>query len=234
LEYLVVVEAKKVYAIQAYSSLFEYLVKGLQFSESQASERINAMKLVRDNPEVKKNLESGKLNLTNAAKIQRFIQTEKKLASELPPEDKIDLVKKCLDQSKRNVDQILFEQASVPTKIAMQERVRLVAQNHVELKVVLTAQTEEKLKRARELIRTETVAELLEKALDALIEKAEKKIGKTPINTQSLNSTLLDKELEAKQKSNDRRYIPQAFKKIIYKRSDGQCEYITADGKKTM
>ncbi len=119
LEYLCEVDSRKVYATKSFSSLFEYIVKELSFSESQAGERVNAVRLMRNTPEVKAHLESGKLNISTAAKIQRFVQSEKKLAVPLDQKEKTTLIHECLNQSKRKVDQILFEHASEPTKLAM-------------------------------------------------------------------------------------------------------------------
>ena len=242
LQYLCEVDLRKSYAIKAYSSLFEYLVKELGFSESQSSERVNAVRLMRSTPEVKSYLESGKLNLSTASKIQRFVQAEKKLSKTLAPELKTTLIQECLNQSKREVEKILFSHASEPVKIAMKERITQVDQNKVELKIILDEKTEEKLNRAKELIRTETIAELLDQALTALIYQEEKKLGKIektvlsektvmPKNTISkstLPATLAKKSNgpnSSKSLNSSSRYIPVQFKKIIFSRSNGQCEY---------
>ncbi|NDG84051.1 MAG: hypothetical protein EBX52_03315, partial [Proteobacteria bacterium] len=76
LEYLNAVDARRAYAIGAYSSLFDYVVRGLGYSEAQASERVNAVRLMTQNPEVKLHLQSGAMNLTIAAQVQRFISQE--------------------------------------------------------------------------------------------------------------------------------------------------------------
>jgi hypothetical protein len=221
LEYLCEVDSRKAYATLALSSLFEYIVKELGFSESQASERVSAVRLMRQTPGVKVHLESGKLNLSTAAKIQRFVQTEKKLATALKTEEKLDLIQECLGKSKRSVDHILFQHASEPTQVAMKERVTLVGEDQVKLTVTLDLKTEAKLKRARELIRTETVSELLGKALDALIEQQEKKMGKVEASPKTASRT----PPAALAKATQSRYIPREFKNIVYERSGGRCEF---------
>ncbi len=229
LEYLCEVDERKVYATKSYSSLFEYLMKELLFSEAQASERVNAVRLMRSMPEVKDHLETGKLNLSTAAKIQRFVQAENKLATPLNPNKKTELVQECLGQSKRQVEKILFAHASEPNQIAMKERITVVSEDKIELKITLTAQVEEKLKRAKQLVRTETMAALLEKALDALIDLQEKKLGKSTSAEIKPNYSTLPAKLDASTRS---RYIPKAFKKVIYQRSGGQCEYSEPKTKK--
>src|SRR5262249_5933173 len=73
LHYLQEVESRKLFAIRGYSSLFEYIVKALHYSEAAASERLAAMRLLKGLPEVEAKLVSGELTLTTAAKIQHFI-----------------------------------------------------------------------------------------------------------------------------------------------------------------
>ena len=78
LDYLAEVELRRLFAERAYSSLFEFVVRELGYSESQASERISAMRLIREVVEVKDLIQTGDLTLTTASQIQRFLKTEKK------------------------------------------------------------------------------------------------------------------------------------------------------------
>jgi len=78
LEYLAEIERRRLFAERAYSSLFEFVVRELGYSESQASERISAMRLIREVVEVKDLIQTGDLTLTTASQIQRFLKTEKK------------------------------------------------------------------------------------------------------------------------------------------------------------
>src|SRR6185437_15510137 len=52
LDYLAEVDIRRLYSAQAYSSLWEYVHKALGYSESQASERVAAMRLMRRLPEI--------------------------------------------------------------------------------------------------------------------------------------------------------------------------------------
>ena len=120
----------------------------------------------------------------------------------------------------------------------MKERVIQIDQNKVELKVILDEVTEEKLKRAKELVRTETIAELLDKALTALIEREEKKLGKTErphpsTSSEKPHSSKPTLPATFRKASNPHsRYIPVQFKKIIFNRSQGQCEYVDRASKR--
>jgi hypothetical protein len=79
IEHLEEIQRRKLYAALGYASLWEFATRELGLSEGAAQRRIQAMRLVRDVPEAKASLESGKLSLSNAAKVQSFRQAEKKL-----------------------------------------------------------------------------------------------------------------------------------------------------------
>ena len=62
---------------RGYSSLHQYFVKVLKYSDGCASRRINAMRLVQELPETRKSIENGSLNLTTASQIQLVIEKKK-------------------------------------------------------------------------------------------------------------------------------------------------------------
>ncbi len=219
LEYLCEVDKRRAYANLGFSSLFEFVCKGLAYSESQSSERVNAVRLMRQNDEVKQHLETGKLTLTSAAQIQRFLTTEKKVTGALDETKKSAVILECLSLSKREVEKVLFSHASEPAKLVIKEKIVVVDPEHFELKVTLSSETEQKLNRAKELTKHESLSDLLDKALLALIEKEEKKMGKAGTPPAAL-------EIKAEAKPPTRsRYVPIVFKKIIYARSEGRCEW---------
>ena len=72
LRHLREVEKRRLFSELGYQSLFEYAVKELQYSEGQASRRIQAMRLIRAVPQVEKKIEQGTLSLSNVAQAQTF------------------------------------------------------------------------------------------------------------------------------------------------------------------
>ena len=220
LEYLVEIDCSKAYAIRSYSSLFEYIVKELKYSESQASERVNAARLLRQAPGVKDHLESGKLTLTSAAQIQRFIQTEKKVTGTTIKESQTQVViNECLGQSKREVEKTLLRHTSENAQIFMKEKMRVIASDRVEIKFSISLNTEQKLNRVKELIGANSLESIFDQALETLIHQEEKKRGKNKIPTPPA--------AQPKQSvANNPRYIPVSFKRVLYTRSKGQCEYL--------
>src|SRR5471032_2901649 len=59
LRHLAEIERRKLYCDLKYGSLFDYAVKELRYSEAAAGRRIQAMRLVREIPEVESKITSG-------------------------------------------------------------------------------------------------------------------------------------------------------------------------------
>ena len=78
LHHLQEIEKRKLFSDLNYSSLFEYATKHLGYSESAASRRISAMRLIKNLSEAESKIESGKLNLINASKLQRYLQKKQR------------------------------------------------------------------------------------------------------------------------------------------------------------
>ena len=78
LHHLGEIDARKLYLEQGFSSLFDYAVKELGYSEGAAYRRIKAMKLCQDLPDAESRLQSGKLSLSSACQLQAFFEKQAK------------------------------------------------------------------------------------------------------------------------------------------------------------
>ena len=78
LHHLDEIDSRKLYLEQGFSSLFDYAVKELGYSEGAAYRRIKAMKLCRDLPDTEHRLQSGKLSLSSACQLQAFFEKQVK------------------------------------------------------------------------------------------------------------------------------------------------------------
>lgn len=180
-DYLVEVDARRLYStVNACSSLFDYLVKELGFSHPAASERVNTVRLMRALPAVKEHLETGKITLTSAAQIQRFVNIEQKSDPKgraVSAEEKHRVVEARLGKSKREVEKTLFGKQSEPARILSQEKVRLVSANRSEIKFTMDETTLEKLTQLKNLIGHQSLEKIFDQALDALLVVEKKKRG---------------------------------------------------------
>src|SRR4051794_31558798 len=78
LECLYQCERRKAYSDFKYDGLYTYCVKELAFTESQAHQRILAMRALKEVPEIKPMIESGLLSVSAVSKVQSHIRNEKK------------------------------------------------------------------------------------------------------------------------------------------------------------
>lgn len=76
LDLLQEIENKRSYLEWGYSNLFEYLVKGLGYSESLAYQRKAALKICEAVPEIKQKLDEGSLSLTTLARANKVLNTK--------------------------------------------------------------------------------------------------------------------------------------------------------------
>ena len=82
----------KLFFKQGFSSLFDYVVRELGYSEGAAYRRIKAMKLCCALPETANRLQSGRLSLSAASQLQVFFEKQDKKIKE---EAKIVIDEKC-------------------------------------------------------------------------------------------------------------------------------------------
>ena len=184
LDYLVEIDARRLYAtVNTCSSLFDYLVKELGFSHPAASERVNTVRLMRAVPLVKEHLETGKLTLTSAAQIQRFVNAEQKVDPKgraVSTEVKQKIIDACLGKSKREVEKTLFEKQSEPARILTQEKVRALSSSRTEIKFTVDEATLEKLKQLKDMTGDASLEKIFDQALDALLMVEKKRRGVVP------------------------------------------------------
>ena len=74
LDHLREIDARRLYLRRGYSSLFDYTVRELHYTEASAWRRIKAMRLCRETSGVRERLQDGSLNLSNAALLQNSFE----------------------------------------------------------------------------------------------------------------------------------------------------------------
>jgi hypothetical protein len=185
------------------------------------------MRLVRDVPEAKASLESGKLSLSNAAKIQSFRQAEKKMGR-VP--DPAQLVAKVESLSQRECEKTLFE---ISPEALPRERERVVsAIEERELRIVVSPELYDKLQRIRGLwahaVPEATYAQLLEGMADEVLERLEKKKGivqETKATPEITAAAAVSANVKPRTLPAGRRvYLPVSIRKAVWARSSGRCE----------
>ena len=155
LHYLKELEIRKLYLQRGFSSLFAYLTEELAYSEGAAQRRIQAMRLIKDLPEVEKKIESGELSLSVASQLQGFIQREDKKRSEqkthkLNPIEKLELVQNLEGTSSRICEMKLAE-ISPETGIP-KERTKILTHEKTLIQFTASQELMTKINRLKSLI----------------------------------------------------------------------------------
>ena len=114
LHYLREVEARRLYLARGYSSLFAMMTEELGYSEAAAQRRIYAMRLLKEVPEVERDIQSGEISLSVASQMQSFFRKEKERrirGKQAPIEknEKLGLIEKLKGASTRECERKLIE-----------------------------------------------------------------------------------------------------------------------------
>ncbi len=254
LEHLEEMERRRLYLRLGFSSLFEYCTKELGYSEGAAQRRISSMRLIKEIPQVKEKLESGKLNLTTLSMAQSFFRREEKeQKAKYTSFEKHELLKTLETKSKREVEKELVK--INPLSALPKEKERLITPDTFEIKFTLTQEQMEKLKRLKEL-----KPNLLsnQEALDWLLDRVLKQIdpmkfsrpkelnhkaedkgkykssdkNKDELKSEEVKSRARRKALSKLQITPSRKYISKVKKALVWNSANSQCEYISPITKK--
>ena len=81
IDHLAEIEARGLHLQRGFSSLFDYAVRELGYSDAAAARRIGAMRLCADQPEAQEGLRDGSLTLSAAAELQWAFDRQRRRAS---------------------------------------------------------------------------------------------------------------------------------------------------------
>jgi 5-methylcytosine-specific restriction endonuclease McrA len=252
LEYLREVDRRRLYAEAGYPSLWDFCIRELGYSEGAASRRINSMRLLRDLPELKKDIEEGKHNLSSLAQAQKFFRIEEKHHSKkMSSDQKMEVLHKLENKTSLECEKELIQLSSVPLQISRPQTERLLDEKHVELKLVINQKLLLKLKRVQALRShaspSMNYAELLEFMADEILkrfdpaEKAKSALSKS-ISPKSASSKPVGPKTEkdlpgeppVSTKSaadlmneapawGERVAIPETIRRSVWLREEGKC-----------
>ena len=183
IEKLQSVEDQRLYLQLGYNSLFDYLVRGLGYSESAAYLKQSCVRLGREIPEVHQKLSSGELTASSLSMAFKTLKTKS-------TDEKKEILSRMENQPSREVKKILAEinPDPVPIKIEKTEY-----QTKVILRLELTHRQNRKLERLKALKSHQgDLSQLLERIIDKELAAYENTKFKT---TRSKNPRFVSKTL---------------------------------------
>lgn len=170
LHHLREIERRRLFSQLGFKSLFEYATKKLGYADDQAGRRISAMRLLKELPEIESKIADGSLNLTNLGMAQTFFRQESK-----PKEEKLELLAKLENKSKREAEKLIVSLASQPEQLKP-ERIRTVTETHIEIKFVAAMGLQEKLEKVKGLLAHSHPNMSMAEAIDLLCDMAIQKL----------------------------------------------------------
>lgn len=188
-----------------HSSLYEYCVKELKFSEGAAYRRVQAMRLLIDVPSAAQKLEEGSLSITTAAKVQSAMR-------KAPPDDKERVVESVQGKSTRETDRELAKHDSRGPR----EFTRWLNENEVQLTFSLEKPDFQRLEELQSLRTHVDVQKTYRVIVTDLV-----KLGHERWNPLRRNATSASKS----HCGAGARSIPSALRVQVWQRDAGRCTY---------
>lgn len=203
LHHLKEIDRRKLFSEMKFSSLFDYCVRELGYSEASAHRRIVAARLLAVIPEIDGKIESGALTLTNISQMNHFFK-------ESTPAEKRGILKKIEGLSKKECEKKLF-QLSGKEEIPRETQKRVSA-DKVQVAIVLSDETMNELDKLKALLgkdlSMDELVQFMAKEAIKSVEKDKFKQVKRP------RKVLSPAEVG--------RVLPAALKREIYRR-DQKC-----------
>jgi len=240
LRYLKEVEDRKLYLEKGFPYLFNFVTEELGYSEAAAHRRIQAMRLIKEVPQVEEKIKTGKISLSVASQIQSFVRSEDKRRKEkretpISKTDKLELVQGLEGTSARQCEKKLIQMA--PETALPKERTRILTDEKTLIQFVAGKELMGKMEKLKSLLSHQNIEgrydQLFEKAVDIALEKLdpEKRIERREKRVQSNSSKTKSiaaskaKPIPTSEMKKKGRHIPQAMKDQIWKRDQGKCQY---------
>ena len=201
---------------------------------------------MEDIPEVAGPLKEGHLNLSQAAEMQKAIETSQKETGEkVSNEKKKSLIKSVEGASNFETKDILAKELDLKPKEI--ERATPQSNSTVRVDINLTQKQFEKLQLIKSLLSHQVpdqkTGEVLEVLFDQFLNKNSFTKSKSTESSvkKSMTECFMESKVNAKYKDNPikealarndslSRYIPVSIKKELFKRAEGCCEFVGKDG----
>jgi len=127
--------------------LLELVMHEFGYSRDQALRRIQAMRMMRENPVVETKLECGEINLTTVGIVQVLFSHEKREGTPLSREEKLNVIESVSGKSTREAQKIVLSLCSTPPKL--NEKVKMIAPDLYEVTAVVDEETKQILDQLR-------------------------------------------------------------------------------------
>ncbi len=173
LHHLREVDKRRLFSKLKFKSLLDYAEKRLGYPYDQAWRRIEAMRLLREMPEIENKIADGTLNLTNIGYAQAAFKSEAKKEAPLCREQKLKFLSQIENKSTRATQKLVAEKFG--SEVLIRETVKPVSASLSMMSVPVRDDFLEKLDELKGLLAHSrpslSTAELLDYAVSITLEK---------------------------------------------------------------
>lgn len=226
------VSDRRLYSARGFSSIFDYTVKELKYSEAAAGRRVAAMRLLVELPEVAPALENGSLNLSAVSTAQSFFRREETdQGKKYTIEEKREVLKAMAHKSKRECEKLLATLS--PASAIGPEKAKTLTETHTELRIVVDEKTLQKIEKLRDLLAHQNPSGSYGKLFELIAEMAldrvdpqrkEERLQNRKAKSQSNLAPPAEPAPLKAQKTNPH-FIPASVRRQVYLRDQGRCTY---------
>lgn len=193
------IDSRKTYLELGFSSLFEYLVQGIGYSEGSAQRRVDAARLLKEIPEMAEKIQSGEIKLNQISLLQKAAREIFKTQSvKVSAQDKMELLSSLVSKSHSESQKEIASFFDLPVLEDSKQKVQ--ADESVRLEFTLSKEAFEKLKQAQEhlshSVPSGDMAMFLEYVCDKIIkQKTSTKPSTATVAVKSLSASTKKKVL---------------------------------------
>jgi 5-methylcytosine-specific restriction endonuclease McrA len=238
-------EQIRAYAKLGYSSMFEYLNKGLGYSEGSAQRRLSSARLLRDIPDIRTDLQSGVLNLTQVSMAQIAIRKEEKTQKQkMDSFEKKELINKLKSKNTFESKNILANELTSYSIDLVNDSAKPTKGNNVQITITLDQQQYLELKEAQDYLSNSVKSTELKDYLIYVTKKVLQKKNRTAVaavdganlakksNNDSAISGQRCNQINNSTSNKLRPYISQTIKKHVFQNANFQCQYVAKETRK--
>lgn len=140
---------RRLYLEHGFPSFYEMATQHFGYCAGSAMRRINAMKLIREIPQVESKIESGELSLSVASDVQSFLYQEAREERGYSKFEKIDLIKSCLGKTRKEAEE---EFAKRNPERERRESSYAISQDRLRISFSISKELNEKLNHLKDLL----------------------------------------------------------------------------------
>jgi len=235
------IDQKKIYLQIGFPTLFAFLTEHIGYTAASAQRRIDAARLLVSVPEIKTDVQNGRLNLSQVSMVAQSIRQKQKESPELEfkAEDKKSLLESVKGLSLENSQKVLSQTLDLEVKDYEKQKVQ--SNESVRIELTFTKEQNEMLKKVKSLMShvnpNVSVAEVFEYLAKEYLERKDpsrpvnKSTTVTELRPQS--ESLTHSSLHARQSKfaqvqsakRNRKAILSSVKRAVWKRDQGKCQH---------